>query len=224
MKTDVADTSIHNSPHAFINKKGDPILIKMLDEKRQRQLMAMYLAYQPRNSFSGLPPIADEACVRWVEGMIATGIDLVALSFDAGVVGHAALFPIDEETCEMLVVVSPAEQEAGIGSELTRCLIQLACELGFEAIRLSVEAGNHIARHVYEKCGFEYLPRGLPGELEMCLNVRRHARNADVILRNSARRDAIGIKDLCRRSEHRVFSSTAEYHCCPVIGRTMSTE
>ena len=174
LKANLGDTMIHNSPHTFINKKGDAILIKELDEKTHQRLVGMYLAYEPRNSFSGLPPTTDESCVQWVQGMIATGISLVAVSSDKSVVGHAALFPMDEETCEMLVVVSPKEQRLGIGSELTRCSIQFAHELGFEAIRLSVEAGNHVARHVYEKCGFEYLTRGLLGELDMRLHVRLH--------------------------------------------------
>ena len=182
-QTQPADTTPHSCPHAFINREGDAILIKTLGEKEQQQLISMYLAYEPRNSFSGLPPTTDEACVQWVEGMVAAGTNLVALSFDKGVVGHAALFPMDEETCEMLVVVSQKQQKLGIGGELTRCSIQLAHELGFQAIRLNVEAGNHVARHLYEKCGFEYLTRGLLGELDMRLDLRRHTRAADVGVR-----------------------------------------
>ena len=174
-----AGTAIHLSPHAFINKKGDSVLIEMLDEKRRQQMVGMYLAYEPRNSFSGLPPTADEACVRWVERMITTGINLLALSSCGDVVGHAGLFPIDEETCEMLVVVSRPLQKLGIGTELTRCGIQLAHERGFQTIRLGVEAGNHVARRVYEKCGFSYLTRGLLGELDMHLDVKRHTGAAD---------------------------------------------
>jgi hypothetical protein len=29
-----------------------------------------YRAYQPRDSFEGLPPIEDEACLKWVWKMI----------------------------------------------------------------------------------------------------------------------------------------------------------
>ena len=38
----------------------------------------MYLAYQPRNSFQGLPPIKDEVCVRWVRDILVNGIHLIA--------------------------------------------------------------------------------------------------------------------------------------------------
>ena len=77
-----------------------------LNEKRCQPVIEMYLAYRPRNSFQGLPPITDEACLKWVQHMIGHAINLVALSFDEGVVGHAVLFPIAETSCELLTVVT----------------------------------------------------------------------------------------------------------------------
>ena len=76
-------TSIFSSPYAFVDKRGDPVLIKPLGEKRDDQLKRLYLDYEPRDSFSGLPPILDEECIRWVEGMIRDGLNLVAISFES---------------------------------------------------------------------------------------------------------------------------------------------
>ncbi|MBN2475039.1 MAG: GNAT family N-acetyltransferase [Pirellulales bacterium] len=171
MDHNLEDSTIYCFPHAFINKKGEPILIAALDDKRCEQLIAMYLAYKPRGSFQGLPPLADAACKSWVQHMIGHGINLVALSFGEGVVGHMALFPINDRVCEMLVVVCPAMQNTGIGTELVRCSIQLSDELGFERIRLSVESTNVRARHVYKKSGFEYLKYEAVGEVEMALDL-----------------------------------------------------
>ena len=100
------------------------------------------------------------------------GANLVALSFDHGVVGHASLVPMDEKTCELLVVVSPTHQALGIGTRLMRSSAQVARELGFARIWTLVEATNHVARHIYEESGFEYLTHDLQGELEMTLDVR----------------------------------------------------
>ena len=183
MKTNGADTTIHTLPHAFVDKRGVPFLVTTLDQSRHQQLINMYLAYRPRYSFSGLPPIENEACVQWVRGLIATGINLIATSADDGVVGHAALFPIDKKRCEMLTVVSPRHQKAGIGSELIRCCIQLVRERYFERIWLIVEAKNHVAWHVYEKCGFKYLARDFSSELEMSLNVQHHTDTASIVMR-----------------------------------------
>ena len=167
------ESTIYRKPRAFITKKGEAILIRTLDEKSWQGLIAMYLAFQPRYSFQGLPPITDEACTKWVQHMIGNGINLVALSFGEGVVGHAALFPMDNEVCEMFVVVSPPFQNSGIGTQLTRCSILLAYEIGFDRIWLPVESKNVRARHVYRKCGFENL-NGDARELEMGLDLKRY--------------------------------------------------
>lgn len=167
-------STIHRLPQAFITKKGEAILIRTLDERTCDGLLKMYLDFQPRNSFQGLPPITDKACTAWVHHMIGNGINLVALSFAEGVAGHTALFPINDEVCEMLVVVSPRLQNTGIGTQLTRCSVQLAYEIGFERMWLPVEAINVRARHVYKKCGFEYLNIGDDHELEMALDLKRY--------------------------------------------------
>ncbi|NQT88874.1 GNAT family N-acetyltransferase [bacterium] len=172
MKATLEDTSLAHFPHAFLNKAGDAIVIKLLTPKRHQKLIDMYLAYDPRASFSGLPPIRDAACVRWVEGMIERGRNLVALSFNRGVVGHGGLFPVNDETAELLLVISPDHQGMGIGTQLARCAVQLAHELGFERVWFETESRNRIAQHVCRKCGFEYLGSSDSGELEMGLDLR----------------------------------------------------
>jgi CBS-domain-containing membrane protein len=167
----VTKATIARSPYAFVTKRGAPILVTPLDQARAEALLAMYLAYEPRNAFWGLPPIRDDACRRWVRGMIAEGLNLVALSIDVGVVGHAALFPMDADACELLVVVLPPFQNRGIGTQLARCAVQLAHEVGFCRIWLSVEATNLRARRVFRKCGFEDLARHGEMEVEMGLDV-----------------------------------------------------
>ena len=198
MDLKLEDTTIYSVPHAFINKKGEPIVVTTLDDKRCQQLMAMYLAYQPRNSFQGLPPIKDEACVQWVQHMIGHGINLVALSFGDGVVGHTVLFPVDKSVCEILVVVTPALQDTGIGTELVRCAVQLAHEIGFERIQLTVEATNARARRVYKKCGFDCLSRdhaSQAGELDMALDLKRHRQAVSVSVDSVMNKQVVSIRD-----------------------------
>jgi CBS domain-containing protein/GNAT superfamily N-acetyltransferase len=198
MNLKLEETTIYSFPHAFISKKGEPILVTTLDDKRYQRLIEMYLAYQPRNSFQGLPPIKDEACVKWVQHLIGHGINLVALSFGEGVVGHTVLFPIDNLICEMLVVVTPPLQNTGIGTELVRCVVQLAHEIGFEKIHLTVEATNVRARRVYKKCGFDYLSRergGQRGELDMALDLKRYRDTVNVSVATIMNKDVIVIRD-----------------------------
>ncbi len=72
----------------------------------------------------------------------------------------------------MLVVVCPGYQNVGIGTELVRSCIDLAAELGFQQIWLPVDATNVRARHVYRKCGFEYVSNKQGRELDMTCDVR----------------------------------------------------
>jgi CBS domain-containing protein len=134
----------------------------------------MYLQQVPRNSFDGLPPIRDDACIKWVQGMIDTGINIVAISVEGGIEGHAALFPMNKNTCEMFLVVAPYYQYAGIGTQLTRCVIQLANELHFEKIWLYGEMKDQTAKHLYKKCGFEYLGPNIINEVEMIFDLARY--------------------------------------------------
>lgn len=189
------ESTIYRKPRAFITKKGDAILIRSLDEKICQGLIGMYLAFQPRNSFQGLPPVTDAACTKWVEHMIENGINIVALSFGEGVVGHAALFPMDKQVCEMLVVVSPQFQNSGIGTQLTRCSVQLAYEIEFDRVWLPVECTNVRARHVYKKCGFENLPGRDSRELEMSVDLNRYHKLVQATVAGIMNRNIITIRD-----------------------------
>jgi CBS domain-containing protein/GNAT superfamily N-acetyltransferase len=192
--------TIHRMPHAFVNKRGEAILVRTLDAKAGEGLVEMYLAFQPRNSFQGLPPVSDQACIGWVRDMIDRAINLVALSFGEGVAGHIALFPMDDEVCELLVVVAPSFQNTGIGTQLTHCAVQLAYEIGFEKIWLPVEASNVRARHVYKKCGFSCLPVQDPHALEMEIDLQRYHAAVNVPVEDAMNRDVvfIGPEASCR--------------------------
>jgi RimJ/RimL family protein N-acetyltransferase len=104
--------------------------------------------------------------------MLATGVHVVAIDQRACLIGHTGLFPINPQKCEMLVVVCPDYQNSGIGTQLVRSCIELAGELGFERIWLPVDATNVRARHIYRKCGFEYVSTNQGRELDMVCHLR----------------------------------------------------
>ena len=192
--------SIHKYPHAFVNKRGEAVLISPLGGERERDLREMYLSYRPRNSFDGLPPADDDACLRWVDGMIRDGISLVALSFSEGLVGHVAAFPMDDRKCELFAVVRPGFQNTGIGTQLVRCLTQVCCEMGTENMWLSVDVANRRARHVYKKCGFENLDAGDVQTVDMGLDLKRHLDVLNVQIREIMNREVLstGMRESCR--------------------------
>jgi GNAT superfamily N-acetyltransferase len=197
MNLPAVGSSLECLPRSFSDKKGMTVEMFHLPPEGGDRLIGMYLAFQPRNSFQGLPPIKDEVCIRWVREMLVTGIHIIAESAMNGsaglnshslknsdppggnrpaekaILGHTAIFPVNPRKCEMLVVVCPGFQNLGIGTELVRSCIDLAEELGFEQIWLPVDATNVRARHVYRKCGFEYVSNKLGRELDMTCDVRQ---------------------------------------------------
>ena len=162
-----ARSAIRSLPRRFRAKDERCLRLEVLDEALHEELARTYLKFQPRNVFQGLPPIRDEVCVKWVQQMTTTGINVVACSSEGRIVGHTALFPIDPQKCEMLVVVWPRFQNVGVGTELTRTCIRMGCELGFERIWLPVDSTNVRAKHIYRKCGFRFAARGQSRERDM---------------------------------------------------------
>jgi|GEM_PF-627537 CBS domain-containing protein len=189
------ECSIFKYPFAFVDKRKTPHLILPLDAGTFERFRTMYLTEMPRNSFNGLPPEEDKACCRWLDHMLDKGIHLVAVSFDKGIVGHSALFPIDSRTCEILVTVVPAYRDRGVGTQLTRCAVEFAYEAGIEKIWLTVDSQNLVARHVYVKCGFEYLSPQPSGELDMSLDLRRYRRAESTAIGTIANANVISIRN-----------------------------
>jgi len=198
----LAQTAIHRKPYAFIDKRGTAIAIKPLHEDRCDQLVQMYLAFQARDQFSGLPPIRAEERVRWVDRMIRDGVNLIAFCFDSGVIGHGALFPMDAQTCELLIALDEHRRNVGIGTQLTRALLQLAHELDFERIWLNVDRSNRIAQHVYAKNGFRCVARDGHDEIEMVADLTHFSRLADVAVDEVMTTDVISIPETatCREA------------------------
>jgi RimJ/RimL family protein N-acetyltransferase len=173
MKPPETPLSIRSLPREFHTKTRQPVRLELLGQQLHPRLVEMYLAFQPRGSIQGLPPIRDSECVKWVQEVIRTGINIVAMSCEQDIVGHIVVFPVTDKKCEMLVVVRPVYQDMGIGTELVRGCIQVACELRFEQMWLPVAAANTRARHVYKKCGFEYASDAQAREIDMMCDLKR---------------------------------------------------
>ncbi|MBF0337317.1 MAG: GNAT family N-acetyltransferase [Nitrospirae bacterium] len=155
----------------FLNKKNEPFCIRPFDKTMHEALIETYLAYEPKNSFNGLPPIAESACIQWVNDMVRSGLNVLAFSVDNTILGHAALFTVSTKLSEFFVAVSSMYQNIGIGTQLTRSVIDVSNDLGFDKIWLSVASSNLRAMHVYLKCGFDYISKGCFDDMEMILDL-----------------------------------------------------
>ncbi len=160
-------------PIILKDKFGSPFLIRLYQKEKGDYvpLKEMYQGFEPKEATQGLPPRSDCSREWWLKSLLRGGTNLLAI-MEEKVVGHAVLLEIEPcRRCEYLVFVHQDYQNRGIGTALTRVVRDLAEEMGYCQIWLTVEAINFKAIHVYEKVGFCLVgPREV--ECEMVINLK----------------------------------------------------
>lgn len=139
-----------------IDKNGHHFQIGISDVGDLPSLMEMYYTFSPRPASQGLPPRDNETCYNWVKNLFTIGDNFLAWRSDT-VIGHTALVPdISGKTGEFVIFVDKNERNLGIGTHLTRYIIERYRQLDFDSIWLTVNVTNTLAIKLYRKTGFEY--------------------------------------------------------------------
>lgn len=160
----------------FEGTQGGQILLQNIykeDPQAEKVLRAFYDEFTPKAAAQGLPPHAKDVRDHWISDILHNGTNIVA-SLNGGIVGHAAIVGFEQRECEYLVFVYRDHQGKGIGSALTHACIDLADELGYERVWLSVESDNRRAISIYLKAGFKYVGTTYD-EMELKLPLDRKA-------------------------------------------------
>lgn len=132
--------------------------------------VAMYDGVVPKGQVQGLPPTGSEARRAWVARLFEMGENFLAWH-EGKVIGHSCLIlDPDREDAEFLIFVHQNFWRKGIGSELTRRVIDRARHLGLKSVWLTVEALNFRAIRLYLKSGFVFCDVG-ERERTMILNL-----------------------------------------------------
>lgn len=150
-------------PLLFEDDHGRRIEITAAEE-RTDALVAMYVDYNPADRTQGLPPRTEDGVCRWLDGIFASGLHLVA-RWDETVVGHTTLVPAEGGTHELAIFVGSDYQHAGISSRLLRTLLGYGRTRGVDRVWLTVARENYTAISLYRATGFETTETG--PELEM---------------------------------------------------------
>lgn len=88
--------------------------------------------------------------------MIQIGENLLAWH-EREVIGHAVLIPdLKGRSGEYVIFVHQDYRNRGIGTALTRAILDKARDLGFQSVWLTVAITNSIAIRLYVKLGFQY--------------------------------------------------------------------
>jgi RimJ/RimL family protein N-acetyltransferase len=141
-------------PRTFEDRSGREIGVEIARADDRKDLVEMYLAFDPADRAQGIPPTAEKPIRDWVDTLLEDGLNVVA-RHDGDVIGHGTLVPDDDEGYELAIFVLGDYRGAGIGTELIRTLLGHGAAHAVERVWLSVEPWNRTAIHVYEKVGFE---------------------------------------------------------------------
>jgi len=135
-------------------------------------LLRMYLTFEPKAAYQGLPPFTEAVTRRWVSDLVGTAKNTnFVLKLGQEVIAHAALVyypncPLEEE---IIIFVHQDYQGRGWGRRLFLATLNWAClHLKLRRVWLSVESYNARARRLYSSLGFMPVPSTtLQPEIEM---------------------------------------------------------
>ncbi len=139
-----------------IDKHGKWFEVKKYGPEDYAALETMYVTFYPKGKFQGMPPLQDEASRKWIRKLLENGENYLAWQ-DGIVVGHVVvLSDLDKGDAEYLIFVRHPNRGRGIGSELTRAVLQHAKNLGLDMLWLVVGNTNFPAIGLYRKFGFRF--------------------------------------------------------------------
>jgi len=139
-----------------IDKHGKWFEVKKYGPEDYAALETMYVTFYPKGKFQGMPPLQDEASRKWIRKLLENGENYLAWQ-DGIVVGHVVvLSDLDKGDAEYLIFVRHPNRGRGIGSELTRAVLQHAKNLGLVMLWLVVGNTNFPAIGLYRKFGFRF--------------------------------------------------------------------
>ena len=137
-------------------KDGRKITIRDYQPADLDAMVAMFQSLSKEALQFGLPPYDRRRLERWITGL-GGGILLLALNADR-VVGVAMVFRRSlaglKGIGEFVIYVRQDHQGKGLGTFLTRTILDRARSKGFHRIGLGVVADNANAIKTYERTGF----------------------------------------------------------------------
>ncbi len=142
--------------------------VKPYDAAMRSELDSMYADFEPKRAAQNLPPAQDDPRRRWLDNILAGGTHVVVY-VEGKLVGHIMLMPMKEpHSVELANFLHQSVRNRGIGTALNRVAVELAKDLGYTRVWLSVEPSNRAAVRSYQKAGFRLLEQSLYArEMEM---------------------------------------------------------
>jgi GNAT superfamily N-acetyltransferase len=143
-----------SSTKTIKSEKSHIIKIIPYEERYFTSLIHMYDTYKPLGSVQGLPPLDKEKRHQWVQDMISSGRNLLALYGDI-IIGHASLFSMPVNWAEYFIFIHQDFQKQGIGTAITLYVIDWAQKENLSCIWVIVDRKNYLAISLCRNIGFK---------------------------------------------------------------------
>jgi len=131
---------------------GRDLMVRGFADEDRPLLETMYDTIVPLGAALGLPPRDRALRHEWLAGM-CEAINLVGF-VDGKLAGHLALFPEDEDACELMCFVHQDFRRLGLATALTRAAVEEARAAGYRRIAVFLDTHNKGARQGLLKFGF----------------------------------------------------------------------
>ncbi|MCS6806147.1 MAG: GNAT family N-acetyltransferase [Acidobacteriota bacterium] len=137
-------------------KTREAVTIRLATAEDLEPLVRMYVSFEPKLEFQGLPPANEERIRRWLEPLLRAPNSHLIIETDTGrIVGHAMLCQQSSERAELAIFVHQDYRHHGLGEKLMQAIVRFACQcLHLRKIWLTVELLNAPAVNLYQKLGF----------------------------------------------------------------------
>jgi RimJ/RimL family protein N-acetyltransferase len=138
-------------------KDGREVAIRPLTAEDNEKIYEMFASMSEEALRWGMPPYTRERIERWmrnIENLIILGAE-----HDRRLIGYAQIHkgsqPRRIGTAGLAIYLHQDYQGAGLGTEMTGLLLEVAGKNGVHKVNLETVADNEAAMRLFEKMGFE---------------------------------------------------------------------
>ncbi len=149
-----------NRRTTILDEGGCAFQIGLLEPDCSQRLFEMYEYFSPKNVSQGLPPEGESRRREWVDFLLSRGLNFMLWQDDRPV-GHAALVTDEQrKDAEYLIFICEGFRGRGLGTALTRMVMERARQMSLLFVWLTVEGYNFRAIRLYKKFGFIFNDEG----------------------------------------------------------------
>ncbi|MCG3146941.1 MAG: hypothetical protein PCFJNLEI_00376 [Verrucomicrobiae bacterium] len=132
------------------------VFLRRMQPDDINQTWLMYLSFEPKGEFQGLPPVTPELTREWLRKLVLDNATQFVLEIGERVIGHSMLCPgATLGEAELGIFIHQGYRGRGLGKRLLLGTLHYGCkQLALSRVWLSVQTGNTAALECFKSAGF----------------------------------------------------------------------